>query len=72
MLQRLPLQPESPGSKVWALAQRCVGFSGRALRRLPVLGLAMYTWGGACALSEAVAALEAAVVQELVIVERTG
>lgn len=71
MRERLPLQPDSPGSKTWALAQRCVGLSGRSLRRLPVLGLAKYTWGGACSLSEAVAALTAAVEQELLVVVRT-
>ncbi|KAK5134309.1 hypothetical protein LTR08_006738 [Meristemomyces frigidus] len=56
--------PSSPG-RVWALAQKCEGLSGRTLRRLPILGLAMYTWGGECSLDDAVSALEAAVEQEL-------
>ncbi|KAK1823139.1 hypothetical protein LTR12_002442 [Friedmanniomyces endolithicus] len=62
-----PSQSHTPGHRVWALAsQKCAGFSGRTLRRLPILGLAMYTWGGeSVTLDEAVAALEAAVEQEL-------
>ncbi|KAK4500318.1 hypothetical protein PRZ48_008507 [Zasmidium cellare] len=58
-------QPDSPGQRVWKLAQKCEGFSGRTLRRLPILGLAMYTWGGNCSLQDAVCALEAAVNEEL-------
>lgn len=42
-----------------------MGFSGRTLRRLPILGLAMYTWGGECSLHDAISALESAVEQEL-------
>jgi len=62
-----PTQSHTPGYRVWALAsQKCAGFSGRTLRRLPILGLAMYTWGGeSVTLEEAVAALEAAVEQEV-------
>lgn len=41
MLVRWVNQPQSPGRRVWALAQKCEGFSGRTLRRLPILGLAM-------------------------------
>lgn len=55
----------APGARVWDLARKCEGFSGRTLRRLPILGLAMYTWGGNCSLDDAVSALEAAVEQEL-------
>ncbi|KAK4541584.1 hypothetical protein LTR36_007881 [Oleoguttula mirabilis] len=65
MLVRWVNQPQSPGRRVWALAQKCEGFSGRTLRRLPILGLAMYTWGGDCSLDDAITALEAAVNQEL-------
>ncbi|SMY25949.1 unnamed protein product [Zymoseptoria tritici ST99CH_1A5] len=57
--------PDSPGRLVWALAQKCEGFSGRTLRRLPILGLAMHTWGGDCSLIDAIAALAAAIEQEL-------
>ncbi|KAK0947492.1 hypothetical protein LTR29_001100 [Friedmanniomyces endolithicus] len=62
-----PTHSHTPGYRVWALAaQKCSGFSGRTLRRLPILGLAMYTWGGeSVTLDEVVAALEAAVEQEL-------
>jgi len=63
-------QPSSPAHRVWTLAQRCHGLSGRTLRRLPILGLAMYTWGGICSLEEAVSALEKAVEQELLVVGR--
>ena len=68
MQTRYITQPSSPGYRVWTLAQRCEGFSGRTLRRLPILGLAMYTWGGHCSLQDAVSALEAAVDQELIAV----
>lgn len=65
MQVRLANQPASPGARVWALSQKCEGFSGRTLRRLPILGLAMYTGVGSCSLQDAVSALEAAVDQEL-------
>lgn len=57
----------SPGQRTWLLAQKCHGLrlSGRTLRRLPVLGLAMYTWGGEVRLEEAVGALEKAVEEEV-------
>lgn len=58
-------KPQAACQRVWALSQKCEGFSGRTLRRLPILGLAMYTWGGNCTLDDAVTALEAAVDQEL-------
>ena len=64
--------PSSPGQRVWALAQKCEGFSGRTLRRLPILGLAMYTWEGTCTLNDAVSALEKAVEQEVVVVSGRG
>jgi hypothetical protein len=60
----------SPGQRVWKLAQKCQGLhlSGRTLRRLPVLGLAMYTWGGEVGMDEAIGALEKAVEEEVVAV----
>lgn len=64
--------PDSPAARVWSLAQRCRGLSGRTLRRLPILGLALYTWGGDCNLHESVSALEAAVEQELLVVNRSN
>lgn len=56
-----------PGQRIWQLAQKCegLGLSGRTLRRLPVLGLAMYTWGGEVGMNEAVGALEKAVEEEV-------
>ncbi|KAK3702358.1 hypothetical protein LTR37_014932 [Vermiconidia calcicola] len=69
MKVRFEGQPDSPACRVWALAQKCHGFSGRTLRRLPILGLAMYTWGGDCTLQDAVSALEAAVEQELAVIK---
>lgn len=58
-------QTHSTPKRIWEVAQRCQGFSGRSLRRLPILGLAMYTWGGTCSVDEAVGALEEAVGQEV-------
>lgn len=62
---RLWNQPQSSGRKLWAIAQKCAGMSGRTLRRLPFLAITMYTHGDICALSEAIEALEAAVDREL-------
>lgn len=61
----------SPGQRVWALAQKCqdLHFSGRTLRRLPVLGLAMYTWGGHVGMGEAIGALEKAVAEEIFVMQ---
>jgi len=61
----------SPGQRIWRLAQKCQGFSfsGRTLRRLPVLGLAMYTWGGHIGMDEAIEALEKAVDEEVTAIE---
>lgn len=58
-------EPRSPGYRIWALSEKCKGLSGRTLRRLPFLGLAMYTWGGKLTLDDAVEALEKAVEQEV-------
>ena len=49
---------EGPRSIVFELCY------GRA--ELPILGLAMYTWGGNCSLNDAVSALQAAVEQRLI------
>lgn len=59
--------PSSPSQRIWILAQKCqeLQFSGRTLRRLPVLGLAMYTWGDRVGMSGAVGALERAVEEEI-------
>ncbi|KAK6438246.1 hypothetical protein LTR95_005555 [Oleoguttula sp. CCFEE 5521] len=59
--------PDSAGHRLCKLSERCakLAMSGRTLRRLPVLGLATYTWGAAQTLDNAVAALEKAVEQEV-------
>lgn len=69
-----PPDPASPGQRVWALAQRCqqLHLSGRTLRRLPILGLAMYTWGGEIRTNEAISALEKAVNEEISAVQNGG
>lgn len=58
-------QPEAPGSKLWAIAQKCQGLSGRTLRRLPFLSLAMYTYREECSVSEGLEALQLAVAEEM-------
>lgn len=60
--------PSDHGQRIWQLAQKCQGLclSGRILRRLPVLGLAMYTWVGEVGMHEALGALEKAVDEEVV------
>lgn len=58
-------QPEAACRRLWTIARKCEGFSGRRLRRLPIHGLAMYTWCGTYSLDDAVTALEAAVDEEL-------
>lgn len=60
--------PLSSGRRIWELAQKCEGLrlSGRTLRRLPMLGLAMYTWGGQIRMNDALGALEQAVEEELI------
>ncbi|KAK8216827.1 hypothetical protein M8818_001790 [Zalaria obscura] len=65
MSVRLWDQPRAPGRRVWSIAQKCEGVSGRTLRRLPFLALAMYMWVDVCSLPDAITALEAALVQEL-------
>jgi GTPase SAR1 family protein len=57
-------QPEAPGSKVWVIAQKCRGLSGRTLRRLPFLALAMYTYREECSVSEGLEALQLAIAEE--------
>jgi hypothetical protein len=61
----------SPGQRIWLLTQKCQGLhlSGRTLRCLPVLGLAMYTWGGKIGIEEAIGALERAVEEKIVAVK---
>jgi GTPase SAR1 family protein len=58
-------QPDAPGSKLWTIAQKCQGLSGRTLRRLPFLALAMYTYGDECSVDEGLEALQLAVADEM-------
>jgi len=51
-------QPNSPSSKLWRCANECTSFSGRTLRRLPVLMHAGYIQREKCTLDEALEALE--------------
>jgi len=51
-------QPNSPSSKLWRCAKECTSFSGRTLRRLPVLMHARYIQREKCTLDEALEALE--------------
>ncbi|PUU80630.1 P-loop containing nucleoside triphosphate hydrolase protein [Tuber borchii] len=54
-------QPNAPSSKLWRCANECTSFSGRTLRRLPVLMHAGYIQREKCTLDEALEALEMAV-----------
>ncbi|TLD39454.1 pachytene checkpoint component Pch2 [Venturia nashicola] len=58
-------QPQAPGKKLWDIAQKCDGLSGRTLRRLPFLSLAMYTYSEECSVDEGLEALQLAVTEEL-------
>lgn len=58
-------QPEALGRKLWDIAQKCGGLSGRTLRRLPFLSLAMYTYREECSVSEGLEALQLAVTEEI-------
>ena len=58
-------QPDAACRRLWTIARKCEGFSGRRLRRLPIHGLAMYTWCSRYSLDDAVTALEAAVDEDL-------
>lgn len=59
------LDTDSHGRRIHDIAQLCSGMSGRTLRRLPFLALAMYTYGQRCSLEEAIQALGNAVQDEL-------
>ncbi|MCJ1376729.1 hypothetical protein MMC20_007974 [Loxospora ochrophaea] len=55
------LELASPARKLWDIAERSKGLSGRALRRLPILSLAMHTMKDPCPIEEALDALSQAV-----------
>ncbi|KAF2090825.1 AAA-domain-containing protein, partial [Saccharata proteae CBS 121410] len=50
-------QPNSPAMRLWNIAQKCESMSGRSLRRLPALALAMHTFSDPCSIYEALEAL---------------
>jgi pachytene checkpoint protein 2 len=54
----------SPAKRLLSIAERCAGLSGRALRRLPYLGLALYGYGDTHSISDALSLLDAAVRKE--------
>lgn len=58
-------QPQAPGKKLWEIAQNCGNLSGRTLRRLPFLSLAMYTYREECSVNDGLEALKLAVTEEL-------
>ncbi|KAF2454778.1 P-loop containing nucleoside triphosphate hydrolase protein [Lineolata rhizophorae] len=58
-------RPDAPARKLWGIAERCAGLSGRALRRLPGQAIALHTHGESCTVAEGLAALSVAVDEEL-------
>jgi SpoVK/Ycf46/Vps4 family AAA+-type ATPase len=58
------IEPDSLGTQLLAISKRCVGFSGRLLRRLPLLALATYTFYEPTPLRDAMEALSRAIDDE--------
>lgn len=57
-------QPNAASSRLWRCSGGCTNFSGRTLRRLPVLMHAAYIQRDSCSLVEALGALERVVEDE--------
>ncbi|KAL9098632.1 MAG: hypothetical protein Q9187_009623, partial [Circinaria calcarea] len=55
----------APAKKLWDIAENSKGLSGRTLRRLPTLALALHTTIDPCPIEEALRALSCAVNEEL-------
>lgn len=55
--------PDVPATVLARIAEDCIGLSGRRLRKLPLLAIFTYTWGGSCSLKDALEALQMAVEQ---------
>jgi hypothetical protein len=51
--------------KLWKIAEKCNGLSGRTLRRLPLLAVTMWTYCNPCSVSDALEALSFVVDEEL-------
>lgn len=58
-------RPQSPPQKLWAIARRCDGMSGRTLRRLPPMAIAMYAFSKPCTMSDALECLKLAAEEAL-------
>lgn len=50
-------QPHAPGRRLFMIAETAKGFSGRKLRRLPLMALALHTFGDPCTVDQALEAL---------------
>lgn len=57
-LDELVVYGSGMGERLMDIAARCVGMSGRNLRRLPFMSLAMHTYGGAVSVDEALDAIQ--------------
>ncbi|KAF6232364.1 hypothetical protein HO173_009469 [Letharia columbiana] len=64
MMLHFPADEASLPRTLWKVAAKSTNFSGRTLRRLPVLSLAMYTTQDPCPIDEALNALSEAVDNE--------
>ncbi|KAF2759327.1 pachytene checkpoint component Pch2 [Pseudovirgaria hyperparasitica] len=62
---RLYDQPHAPARKLWIISQKADGLSGRTLRKLPFLALALYTFTEPSTIHEGLYALSLAVEHEL-------
>ena len=50
-------QPQLQGPKLQKISEMAVGLSGRSLRRLPTIAMALHTYGDRCTVDEALEAL---------------
>ncbi|TGZ85424.1 AAA-domain-containing protein [Ascodesmis nigricans] len=57
--------PQAASSRLWRCAEKCTGFSGRMLAKLPVLMHASYIQRPQCALDVAMTALEKTIADEV-------
>ncbi|KAI9876754.1 MAG: hypothetical protein M1830_005802 [Pleopsidium flavum] len=66
------MDPTSAAKQLWNTAEKCAGLSGRTLRRLPALALALYTNSDPCPMNEALRALSQAVDDEFAAKKMSG
>lgn len=57
-------QPHVPAARLWTIAEASTGFSGRSLRRLPILALGLYTHGDPQTVHQALRSLALAVAEQ--------